>query len=328
MRPLLALAALACLAVPALAEEPMSGTFVTTDICNAYQSFNRETNPGQVVIVEGETYELVAANNRDADWYMIVVPGAEPARRWVAAECGEIEATTASKPPARSAGRTQYILAVNWQPAFCEANPDRNECETQNGSRFDATHLTLHGLWPQWDAADPSSGIDAYCDLDYEEMQAMDARPWSRLPDVRLSPDLRAELDMVMPGAASYLDRHEWASHGTCYGKPQEGYFADALALMSALNDSPVAALFAGNVGRELDIDEIRAAFDAAFGPGAGERVAMVCPRTGNRRLIGELQIALTGRISGPDSFTNLITAAQPLPSECDIGEVDPVGIE
>jgi len=330
MRSLLALLTLIALTTPSYAEVPLTGTFTTTDICPAFQSFNNQTNTGQVVIVPDESYDLVAANRDPASAYMIVVPGASPERRWVAAECGSIQAAFSTQPTVSrpTSGPTQYILAVNWQPAFCEANPDRSECESQTRTRFDATHFTLHGLWPQWDAADPTSGVDAYCDLGYDAMIEMDDRPWSRLPEVRLSRALRAELDTVMPGTASLLDRHEWASHGTCYGKPQEGYFADALALMSALNSSPVAELFADTIGRELALDDIRTAFDSAFGPGAGDRVDMACQRDGNRLLITELTIGLTGRINGPASLPGLVQAARPTGSDCDAGIVDHVGLQ
>ena len=41
-----------------------------------------------------------------------------------------------------------YVLAASWQPSFCETKPDKDECESQTGDRFDATHFAIHGLWP------------------------------------------------------------------------------------------------------------------------------------------------------------------------------------
>src|SRR5258706_166452 len=41
------------------------------------------------------------------------------------------------------------VFAVSWQPAFCETKPNKPECLSMTSDRFDATHLTLHGLWPQ-----------------------------------------------------------------------------------------------------------------------------------------------------------------------------------
>ena len=41
-------------------------------------------------------------------------------------------------------------LAIGWQAAFCETRPSKRECaNARPNDRFDATHFTLHGLWPQ-----------------------------------------------------------------------------------------------------------------------------------------------------------------------------------
>ena len=40
------------------------------------------------------------------------------------------------------------LLAVSWQPAFCEQRPKKPECASQTANRYDATHFSLHGLWP------------------------------------------------------------------------------------------------------------------------------------------------------------------------------------
>ena len=52
---------------------------------------------------------------------------------------------------------------------------------------------------------------------------------------------------MTMPEAASFLQRHEWYKHGSCYG-PLEEYYTESLALMDQLNDSAIRSLFAANV--------------------------------------------------------------------------------
>lgn len=130
-----------------------------------------------------------------------------------------------------------------------------------------------------------------------------------------------------MPGSQSGLDRHEWIKHGTCYGTDEREYYADSLDLMLALNTSEVVELFAGNIGKRITLAEIRAAFDASFGRGAGDRVAMDCIEDGNRILITELRIALTGEITGPYDIGPLMLAANPLDSECRSGQVDAVGL-
>lgn len=217
--------------------------------------------------------------------------------------------------------RTQYILAINWQPAFCETQPDRSECESQTERRFDASHFALHGLWPQ-----PRSR--EYCGLDEQTIRLDEAGEWNRLPAPQLSFRLKAELSIAMPGTQSGLDRHEWITHGTCYGSDAEAYFADSLAMLKAVNTSPVADLFASAIGEELTQSEVRAAFDDAFGSGAGKRVRLNCVDDDGQQLISELTIGLTGDIDGSDSFAARIMEARPTDGGCASGFVDPVGLQ
>ncbi|MEO8683407.1 MAG: ribonuclease [Devosia sp.] len=328
MRVLWTVVLLLVTALTAQAEVPLDGTFLAQRNCPALQSINRQTNPGNVTITPGSSYRIVAANKAEATHYWIVVPGAQPDRRWVAVDCGTIEGAEADTPSAQAPTQSQptgpkpqYILAVSWQPAFCEAHSNKPECRSQTVDRFDADHFTLHGLWPQ-------PRLNAFCGVSAADIAADEDSDWNALPPVVLSARLRTALDQVMPGTSSQLERHEWTKHGTCYGATQEQYFTDALAMMTALNASPVAELFAANIGRQITQAQIRAAFDQAFGPGAGQRVRIACDRDGNRSLIGELTIGLTGTITAPGDFAPLIAAASPTDGGCDVGVVDRVGLQ
>ncbi|MNY76964.1 hypothetical protein D3C86_2167210 [compost metagenome] len=53
----------------------------------------------------------------------------------------------------------------------------------------------------------------------------------------------------------------------------------------------------------------------------------MTCETDGNRTIITELTIGLTGDITGPDDFAALIAAASPTDGGCRSGMVDPVGL-
>ena len=288
--------AVALFPTPSLGESPLSGAFTATKTCPAYQSISRQTNPGNATIQPGQSYTLLAANKSPPTHLRIEIPGASPAQRWVEIACGTSPALTAQVPerttPPAYRG-TQYILAVNWQPAFCELNSRTRECRDQRPNSFEATNFTLHGLWPQ-----PRG--NEYCDVSNRDRIASQDGRWRDLPLLDLTPAQRHELDEVMPGSLSGLDRHEWVKHGSCYDGDERDYYGAALDLMLALNTSEVADLFASNIGRRLTLGDIRAAFDRAFGDGAGSRVAMDCAEDGNRTLITELRIALTGGISGP----------------------------
>ncbi len=221
--------------------------------------------------------------------------------------------------PAVAQERTQYVFAISWQPAFCETAERRPECTSQTADRPDASQFSLHGLWPQ--------RMD-YCRVS-GALQLLDGeRQWDELPAPKLSAGTRLALEIAMPGTQSFLDRHEFVKHGSCYGTNAEEYFRDSLAMLQAVNDSTVRTLFVQNLGRELTQEQIREAFDESFGDGAGLRVRVACERDGGRRIISELTIGLTGQIGSSQDYADLTMAARPTDGGCDVGIVDTVGIE
>ena len=312
----------------ARAEVALDGSFVADQNCSAFQSLRKQSNP--VPLEAGHPYEIIAANKETASHYLIVVPGAVPERRWAPVGCGTRTGGTATTSGGTSAPntsdqgtpssqRTKYVLAASWQPGFCETKPDKKECQNQTPERFDASHFALHGLWPQ-----PRN--QSYCKVDRADIEDDKAGRWSDLPEVTLQGATREELDKVMPGTQSQLERHEWIKHGTCYGAPMDEYFADALGMMRALNSSAVQQLFASHVGQFLSFDDISKAFDQSFGAGAGARVRMQCARDNGRLIISELTIGLNGDITPQSSLADLIAAAQPTKTECPGGIVDAMG--
>jgi ribonuclease T2 len=229
---------------------------------------------------------------------------------------------TSPSPPEPPAEPTDsdafFILAVSWQPAFCETAPDKPECRSQTAERFDASHFTLHGLWPE----------DEYCNVSArDEATDRDGR-WSALPQLDLSPTLRRDLDKKMPGALSQLDRHEWVKHGTCFPGDAEAYFSASLALLDQLNASPVRDLFAGSTGKRLTQRQIRAAFDTSFGRNTGSRVRLACEDDGDRTLVTELTLGLWGSIGDTPDLAGLLAAARPTSGDCEGGIVDRVGLQ
>ncbi|MEL6947264.1 MAG: ribonuclease [Pseudomonadota bacterium] len=217
------------------------------------------------------------------------------------------------------------VLAISWQPAFCERAQRRRECRTQTSNRYDANHFSLHGLWPQ-----PAS--NTYCGVSADQERLDRDGKWRRLDMERLPQALWDRLRRTMPGTRSNLHRHEWVKHGTCYSKTAETYYAHSLGLMDALNASSVRALFGKNIGRSLRNSEIRAAFDKAFGAGVGDRVRVSCRRDGRRELIVELTLGLAGAISAPNmSAADLGALALAAPTTrpgCPVGIVDPAGFQ
>lgn len=310
-------------ATPAFAEVPAEGSFLASKACPALQSIRKEKNPGDVMTEPGTSYEIISKNRKKPTHYRIEVPGAEPSARWVEASCGSTEEAAApqKKPETKSAGSgPAFVLAISWQPAFCEGNPNKRECRSQTSGRFDASHFTLHGLWPQ-------PGTNIYCGVSEAERRAATQGRWGDLPRLDLSLATQGGIERAMPGSQSFLDRYEWIKHGTCYPvREAEIYYRDSLRLIDAVNASPVQALMARSIGKEVSARQIRAAFDGAFGDGAGERVRVACRDDGSRRLIAELTIGLKGDIPGGASFTDLLFASGPTDPGCPGGIVDAVG--
>ena len=222
----------------------------------------------------------------------------------------------ASRPA--SPGDQFLILAASWQPAFCETARDKPECQSLGRRRFDATHFALHGLWPE----------DDYCGVSQTRRKSDETGRWAQLPPVELDTPTRAALDQAMPGTRSQLERHEWTKHGTCYGEDADRYFGTAMLLLASLNASEVQTLFAANIGRQLSARRIRAAFDDAFGPGAGDRVKIACAEDGDRRIITEITLGLYGTPGDTPNLGQLLLTARPTSPGCEGGIVDAVGLQ
>lgn len=332
-----AFAALALGFSPATAFEKLDGYFIAEQACEAYQSKNRQTNPGNILTTPQLAYEMLGINKAGGDFFQIRVGGAPVTQlRWVSTSCGlhVIEADTATTPPLTDDGvtpvagaeeSTDNLLTLSWQPAFCEIRPGKDECQDLNAGNLPHTtrQLSIHGLWPQ------PRGND-YCGVSAPVRNLDKPGSWHLLPAPDLDTETADALAAAMPGVASHLHHHEWIKHGTCYfgeGGADE-YYDDTLLLTGLVNDSAVGDLFFSNVGQEVTGAQIRAAFDQAFGPGTGDRVLVKCTNDGNRTLINEIWISLRGQINPASSLGELMLAADASDMGCSGGLIDPTGLQ
>lgn len=325
------------MAIPALAEERLTGWLIARKSCEAYQSKNKLTNPGGIFIEERVAYDISGINKADGDWYHIRIPGAPVTEdRWVAANCGIHVIAADSSPGSGGTGVSEFtpptgkeatdlLLALSWQPAFCESKPSKVECKQLNDGLLPITEtqLSLHGLWPQ-----PVNNY--YCGVPGDLKQLDKEGRWTELPAPVLDSDTADRLAVAMPGVASFLERHEWIKHGTCYFGEGNGdeFFDDALRVLSKINDSPIGHLLAQNVGSELETVDIRKAFNSVFGAGAGDRVQVKCAGDQGRILIQEITITLKGEITETADIGALIRAGDPQSPGCPRGVIDPVGLQ
>ena len=208
---------------PGRAVERLEGYFVAFEACEAFQSKNKETNPGGVVTEPMRAYEMIALNAPGGDFFQVRVPGAPVterplgARRLRPARGGgrhggrrRCRTTRSIRRPGEEAA--EHVLALSWQPAFCEYRPEKAECRALNDGDLPVTEtqLSLHGLWPQ-----PEGNV--YCGVPAGLVALDKASQWADLPEVALDDETREALAVAMPGTASFLERHEWIKHGTCH---------------------------------------------------------------------------------------------------------------
>ncbi len=330
-------AAVVLSATPLMAFEQLEGYFIATEVCDAFQSKNRQTNPGDIFTEEMRAYDMIAINKVGGDFFQVRVPDAPVTNaRWVHVSCGVhvVRAETQVDPGHRGENvvvppvgpeETDNLLALSWQPAFCEMRPNKTECQALNAGQLPAAEqgLSIHGLWPQ------PRGND-YCGVPPVLVALDKARRWEDLPEVEMDAETREALEVAMPGTASFLDRHEWIKHGTCF-KGEGGsdeYYDDTLLIVDAINESDIGTFLADHVGAEVETADIRMLFDEVFGDGAGDAVQFDCKGDGGRVLIQELKINLAGVISPETDIGALMRDAAAQSLGCPRGIIDPAGLQ
>ncbi len=299
----------------ALAFVAFNGQLTATDTCKALSSIKNNTNPGNLKLKVGELYPIAGKNKPDATHYLLEISDASPSQRWVATNCGTTDSLVpgvTDNPDVNNDNdlkSREYILAISWQPAFCETHQSKPECKTLENAptRFEATNFALHGLFPQ-----PNGNF--YCGVSASNVNLDKAKKWSLLPAIEnnLQPATWTKLQEIMPGTASDLHRHEWIKHGTCYPGNAEAYFAESIALLENFNASSVQDLAANNINNAVTIREIDTALAKDFGSNAGKKVEVKCENS----LLVELYVSLQGDITPKSTIAKLIADSPNTKSE------------
>lgn len=218
-----------------------------------------------------------------------------------------------------------YVLALSWEPAFCETKPGKPECKSQTEDRYDASHFVLHGLWPN--KANEES--PAYCGVSQSQIKKDKNSDWCDLPDLDLSPSVETELQEVMPGAASCLQNHEWYKHGVCAGMPADDFFALSNRLATLFAQSDFNRYIAQQTGQQVFRRDLLARFDTEFGEGSNSYLSLKCDKIGGQSVLTELQIALKKNLAEVSDFSRLFPAQKVNPQgDCPQHfMIDPVGV-
>jgi ribonuclease T2 len=224
--------------------------------------------------------------------------------------------------PVAARAEDSYLLAMSWQPAFCAAGDHAPlpECKLAKGA---APRLVLHGLWPDWDvnADGKRNAGDDFCiagESDRNSVIGLDGGDWRKLPEVKLSAATGRDLDAVMPGVASGLERHEWWKHGTCSGLAAEDYFALATVLALQVERSAIGRLIAGKAGQAVDRKALLDAFEREFGAKSARALTLDCAKAAGGGALQEIRIRLQrAKLAEGLNAAALAKPAKPVRGDC-----------
>jgi ribonuclease T2 len=190
-----------------------------------------------------------------------------------------------------------FVLAMSWQPAFCEGMKDgksknpKPECTNEEfltSDQYQAKNFTLHGLWPNKKS----------CGVNYGFCSETKEKPsFGAYDDLELAEQTVALLGLVMPSvrAKSNLERHEWFKHGTCQHLGKNDYFKYASDLVEEFNQSFVGLLVRKTLEdqepeNKISLSDLKSAIDESFGPGSSNSFIIVCNKSG---MLTEVQIPI-----------------------------------
>jgi ribonuclease T2 len=227
-----------------------------------------------------------------------------------------VAASLAFAAPARAdqgpdAGNFQsYVFVLEWLPQFCARVPSSAECTGLSAGSFGASHLVLHGLWPN--QAGDSSHSYGFCGAAIDEKPLDDSTTWCQLTLPALSNPTRANLDKYMPGTASCLEHHEWTRHGTCSGLSADAYFGAEADLAAVVDGSSFGQYAASNPGGTIDRATLLSRFDASFGSGASASVTLHCVKSKGQPRLNEIHITLNAALLPADQLASMLAAPDP----------------
>ncbi|MER2514009.1 MAG: ribonuclease T [Nitrosomonas ureae] len=328
---LILLTGLAILFVHPVFADKVSGIFSAQQSCPAFVSKNKSTNPDNAQILAGNRYAIIEAGKSNPPaWYRIVLPRAKPEARWISAACGQAQITAGdtgdnesgeSDNNCNTAGQADsYVLALSWQPAFCETKPDKPECEITDPNAYHAKHFALHGLWPNKKNCNKNY---AFCGIVKKKKDE-----FCDYPEIQLDSASQASLAEVMPSviAGSCLERHEWHKHGSCQENwPVSEFFDLSTDLARQFNDSGMAYFMNRRINQQVRTEDFLNRLEAVLGFAARDRIKLNCNQQG---MMVEIQLSLSGDLIAGADLEKLIMNA-PVQEKSNCGEtfrVDRIG--
>lgn len=246
--------------------------FHATQNCPAYLSKNQLSNPNNISIQPNKTYLVREINKPSPDWFRIEITE-QHTLRWVSAECGFTQQKRQTINSCDSSGMADsYVLALSSQPGFCETygyEAGKPECRKLAQDSYQATHLTLHGLWPNIDTCGQHYG---FCGVKPQANHC-------NYEPIALSPIVSNDLKKIMPSFnyGSCLERHEWNKHGSCQALTPDGYFSLAMRLVTEVDQSAFGRYLTEHQGQTVTHSVLRQMISQTFGTSNSEKIFLGC---------------------------------------------------
>lgn len=278
-----------------VALEATQGVFLVSKKCEAYQSFKNMTNPGELYVQPGERLKIAQVNRDRYEWVRVNWGGENKDLRWVSTACGTVEGLVVSDGGVAECRvpdlHDSYVLAVTWQPGFCEHNkagPNKPECKAMESGKLMVTNFTLHGLWPNKEE----------CGIDYGKCNGADM-------------DLSAStVDYLKPWMPNFyygtqFGSYEWNKHGVCQtAMTDDEYFIFAADLVKSFNDSEAGEYIRNNAGGEVSRKEFYGKLTNEYGIKTVENNFIL---TCSGEFLEEVRVALPRDFKGARTIKDVI---------------------
>lgn len=283
--------------------KPVTGTFQAIQSCPAYISKNSKTNPDNLMVEVNQSYTLKEINKSPPDWLRIEMPEHHNTLRWVSVHCGvtdykERNSSTCDNNPGMA---DSYVLALSSQPGFCQTygyEAGKPECLKLSKNSYQASHLTLHGLWPNQDSCGQHYG---FCGVSPRSNHC-DYSP------LTFSTDVGTNLKKFMPSYnyGSCLERHEWNKHGSCQVLSNNDYFSLAMRLTKEMDDTGFGAFLTAHKGDTVKLGSLRDLISKDLGTKNAGKVYLGC----KNGLLVDVFIVLPALIPFNESLVSLVNKA------------------
>ena len=199
---------------------------------------------------------------------------------------GESRASSAASSSACSGGSHGasgqfdfYVLALSSSPEYCASSSTYSKYPgCVHPTAWQAVNLTMHGLWPQYNA-EQSGYYGPECCATQFGSTLTQAAVTPLLPQLERQWPNEQDPTGATLGLASTLWAHEWAVHGTCSGLSQSAFLTTALHTALTL---PTPSIITTHIGGSTTRDAIESAFNGGSPcvSGAACNVFLECAST------------------------------------------------